>query len=304
MTEKKWREELIATLQLESYQYDEPMYRYTSFRIGGPADLLIEAQTVDELARTVEYCQQVGVFWFLLGRGTNILVKDQGVRGVVLRLGKGFSSINVEGRRIKAGGAASLAAVAEQAARNNLTGLEFASGIPGSIGGALFMNAGAYGSEMQEVVLEAKVYRPGSGVIVLKKEELEFGYRFSRLQKEEGIILEVVLELNRGEEAQIRAKMAELNGRRKDKQPLEYPSAGSVFKRPKGKFAGQLIEEAGLKGKRVGNAQVSPKHAGFIVNIGNATAQEVLDLIELVRVEVHNQAGLWLEPEIRILGGE
>lgn len=302
MQEKDWRAELMATVQPENYWYDEPMFRHTSFRIGGPADLLIEVATPDELARTVEYCRKAGVFWFLLGRGSNILVKDEGIRGVVLKLGKGFSQLTVEGEKIRTGAALSLAAVAEQAARKGLAGLEFAAGIPGSVGGAVFMNAGAYGREMREVVGEAHLYRPGKGFSVYRHDELEFSYRSSRLQTEEAICLEVVLELTAGEEARIRRRMEEYNGRRREKQPLEYPSAGSVFKRPEGDFAGRLIEEAGLKGKRVGNAQVATKHAGFIVNLGGATAQDVLDLVALVREEVHEKSGVWLEPEIRILG--
>ncbi|NLW56411.1 MAG: UDP-N-acetylmuramate dehydrogenase [Firmicutes bacterium] len=304
MPGKDWRAELIAAVQPENYRYDEPMSRHTSFRIGGPADLMIEVETPDELARTVEYCRKSGIFWFLLGRGTNLLVKDEGIRGVVLKLGREFSRISVEGKKIRVGAAVSLAKVAEQAARNGLAGLEFASGIPGSVGGAVFMNAGAYGREMQDVVSAVHLYRPGKGFSIYRREKLGFSYRSSRLQTEEAICLEVVLELAAGEEAQIRQEMGELNSRRREKQPMEYPSAGSVFKRPPGDFAGRLIEEAGLKGKQVGQAQVAPKHAGFIINLGGAAAQDVLDLMALVREEVHRKSGVWLEPEIRVLGDD
>ncbi len=303
MPGKDWRAELIAAVQPGNYRYDEPMSHHTSFRIGGPADLMIEVGTPDELARTVDYCRQAGIFWFLLGRGTNLLVKDEGIRGVVLKLAGEFSRITIEGEKIKAGAALSLAMVAEQAARHGLAGFEFASGIPGSIGGAVFMNAGAYGREMKDVVSAVHVYEPGQGFKIYQRDEMEFAYRSSRLQTEGGICLEVLLALTPGEEGLIRQEMGELNSRRREKQPLEYPSAGSVFKRPSHDFAGRLIEEAGLKGKQVGKAQVALKHAGFIINLGGATAQDVLELIALVQEEVYRKSGVWLEPEIRVIGG-
>ena len=304
MMEENWRERLVIDLELKDYVYDLPLAQVTSFRIGGPADLFVEPGTPDQLADVIEYCQEKQVPWFFLGRGSNLLVRDKGIRGVVIRLGKQFSYVEVEGRRLKAGAATPLSIVAEAAVRHSLAGLEFASGIPGSMGGAVFMNAGAYGGEMQQVVQEVEVYLPGRGRRSLGRESLCFGYRHSVLQEEQMIALAVSLELAPGEAEAIRAKMADFNRRRKSKQPLNLPSAGSVFKRPDGYYAGTLIQEAGLKGARVGDAQVSEKHAGFIVNLGRATADDVLRLIALVRKEVMKKFGVNLEPELRTVGEE
>jgi UDP-N-acetylmuramate dehydrogenase len=265
---------------------------------------LVEINTREELARLITYCERETIPWLFLGRGTNVLINDDGFRGVVVQLGPDFNRIAVEGNNLRAGAAAPLALVAETAARNGLSGLEFASGIPGSLGGGVYMNAGAYGREMKDVLVRAEVYHVDTGFTNLKREELAFGYRTSILQQTRGILVEAHLQLTSGDEAVIRAEMKVLNGKRREKQPLELPSAGSVFKRPVGTFAGRLIEEAGLKGKTVGRAQVSPKHAGFIVNLGGATAQDVLTLIKEVQMEVERSTGYWLEPEIRILGGE
>ncbi|NLM36544.1 MAG: UDP-N-acetylmuramate dehydrogenase [Firmicutes bacterium] len=294
----------MAEVKPERYRYDEPLAGYTSFRIGGPADLLVEVNTRAELAELVGYCERTGLPWFFLGRGTNVLVDDAGFRGVVLRLGPDFARITAEDHCLRAGAAAPLALVAETAARHGLSGLEFAAGIPGSLGGGIFMNAGSYGGELKDVVVAAEVYQPGTGFASLNREELQFGYRSSILQKTGGILVEALLRLTPGDEAAIRARMKELNAQRRAKQPLEYPSAGSVFKRPEGAFAGKLIEEAGLKGRRIGQAQVSPKHAGFIVNLGGATARDVLALIEEVQTAVFQRTGFRLEPEIRILRRE
>ncbi|MBA2131997.1 UDP-N-acetylmuramate dehydrogenase [Capillibacterium thermochitinicola] len=291
----------MAEVKPERYRYDEPLAGYTSFRIGGPADLLVEVNTRAELANLISYCERAGIPWFFLGRGSNVLVDDAGFRGVVLRFGPDFARIKVEGTCLRAGAAAPLALVAEAAARHSLSGLEFASGIPGSLGGGIYMNAGSYGGEMKDVVISAEVYRPRTGFTILSREELKFGYRSSVLQELGGILVEALLQLTPGDEAVIRNRMKELNAQRRAKQPLEYPSAGSVFKRPEGAFAGKLIEEAGLKGYRIGQAQVSPKHAGFIVNLGGATARDVLALIKEVQTVVFERTGYRLEPEIRIL---
>ena len=304
MKGENWRDALIAEVKPERYRYDEPLAGYTSFRIGGPADLLVEVNTRAELAELVGYCERTGLPWFFLGRGTNVLVDDAGFRGVVLRLGPDFARITAEDHCLRAGAGAPLALVAETAARHGLSGLEFAAGIPGSLGGGIFMNAGSYGGELKDVVVAAEVYQPGTGFASLNREELQFGYRSSILQKTGGILVEALLRLTPGDEAAIRARMKELNAQRRAKQPLEYPSAGSVFKRPEGAFAGKLIEEAGLKGRRIGQAQVSPKHAGFIVNLGGATARDVLALIEEVQTAVFQRTGFRLEPEIRILRRE
>lgn len=304
MEDKIWRKKMVEDLNLTHYKFDEPMSRLTSFKIGGPADLLVEPETPEELAGIVEYCLEYDIPWIFLGRGSNLLVRDKGVRGVAIRLGKGFCYTKVEGTRMWAGAATPLSTVAEVAAGHSLSGLEFASGIPGSVGGAVFMNAGAYEGEMCQVVVETKLYKPGEGFLTLKKEELCFGYRRSRLQQEKLIALQVTMELSPGEESAVREKMADYNNRRRSKQPLELPSAGSVFKRPEGHYAGRLIEEAGLKGARIGDAQVSEKHAGFIVNLGKATARDVLALIALVREEVFKKFGVSLEPEVRVIGEE
>lgn len=304
MKSKDWRETLIAEVKPERFRYDEPLAGYTSFRIGGPADLLVEVNTRAELAKLISYCERMAIPWFFLGRGTNVLVDDTGLRGVALRFGPDFARITVDGVCLRAGAAAPLALVAETAARHGLSGLEFASGIPGSLGGGVFMNAGSYGGEMKDVVVAAEVYQPGIGFVTFSRDEMAFGYRTSILQKTGGILVEALLQLTPGDETAIRAEMKRLNAQRRAKQPLDYPSAGSVFKRPAGAFAGQLIEEAGLKGRRIGQAQVSPKHAGFIVNLGGATARDVLALIEEIQTIVFQRTGYRLEPEIRILGRE
>lgn len=300
--EENWREKLVADLEVTNYAYDLPLAKLTSFRIGGPADLFVELDTPGQLEELIEYCQEKEIPWFFMGRGSNLLVRDKGIRGVVIRLGRQFSYVKVEGRRLRAGAATPLSMVAEIAARHSLAGLEFASGIPGSLGGAVFMNAGAYGGEMQQVVQEVEVYLPGRGRRVLAREDLRFGYRYSILQEEQMIALAALLELTSGESGAIRAKMSDFNSIRKNKQPLTLPSAGSVFKRPEGYYAGTLIQEAGLKGVRIGDAQVSEKHAGFIVNLGQATAEDVLALITLIRDEVRRKFGVNLEPELRVVG--
>src|SRR5690554_2875962 len=300
----KWREKMVLEVKLANYDFDLPLARVTSFRIGGPADLYVEPETSGKLREVIEYCFRNNIPWLFLGRGSNVLVKDKGVRGVVIRLGKGFSYTKVEEQQVKAGAATPLSVVAEVAAKHALTGLEFASGIPGSTGGAVFMNAGAYGGEMKQVVHRVEVYEPGGDIRTLDREALGFAYRSSVLQQGRQIVLEVLMELAVGKEEAIREKMADYNQKRRQKQPLEFPSAGSVFKRPEGYYAGALIQEAGLKGARIGDARVSDKHAGFIINTGKATAADVLALIELVQTQVSKKCGVRLEPELRIVGDD
>lgn len=295
---------MVKELELPVYTFDFPMDRMTSFRIGGPADLLVEVENSGELAGVVEYCRRENIPWLLVGKGSNLLVRDGGIRGTVVRLGKGFHYVRVEGEKLRAGGGTVLSRAAEAAAGHGLSGLEFASGIPGSVGGAVFMNAGAYGGEIAQVLTTVYLYRPGEGFYHRSRKELSFGYRQSRLQKEGQIVLEGLFELSRGEEGRIREKMSEFNSRRKEKQPLEFPNAGSIFKRPPGAFAGRLITEAGLRGVRIGDAQVAEKHAGFIVNRGRATARDVLTLIGLIKEEVRKKSGILLETEIRVVGEE
>lgn len=293
---------MVEELQLKEYFFDLPMSKITSFRVGGPADLVVEAATPGELATAIEYCRREGIPWLLVGKGTNLLVRDGGIRGVVVRLGRGFQEIKVWENKILAGAAVPLSRLAETAAAASLAGLEFASGIPGSVGGAVFMNAGAYDGEMSQVVREVTAFLPGQGLVRFKGDDLCFGYRRSCLQNRKAIALAVQFQLRPGDKEEIFAKMADLTARREAKQPLEMPSAGSVFKRPPGHFAGGLIEAAGLKGLKVGGAQVSPKHAGFIVNTGTATAKDVLQLIATVQKRVFEHSGLWLETEVRVVG--
>ncbi len=301
---REWRERMVEELQLKEYVFDLPMSKITSFRVGGPADLVVEAATHEELATVIEYCRREEIPWLLVARGTNLLVRDGGIRGVVVRLGRGFQEIKVWENNLLAGAGVALSRLAEAAAVAGLSGLEFASGIPGSVGGAVFMNAGAYGGEIGQLITGASLYQPGAGFIRRTREELGFAYRRSRLQDEGEILLDAQFLLIPGEEAEIRAKMAELNRRRKEKQPLEFPSAGSIFKRPPGAFAGRLIEAAGLKGVRIGDAQVAEKHAGFIINRGQATAREILSLINRVKEEVYQKSGILLETEVRVVGEE
>ena len=306
---------------------EEPLSRHTSFRVGGPAEIFVKPQTTDEL---IEIWNSTG--WNLLpveiiGDGTNVLVSDAGLRGIVICTNKMNGIDLLEGGRIRARAGARLSKVAEVACRAGLAGFEFASGIPGTVGGAVYMNAGAYDHDIGEFCESVTMLdvgtacgRPGlaqcypaggqrpplqnphAGIIVKPGTEMEFGYRKSCVQQGNMIVLEAIFQLQPGSPAEIRAKMNELNSRRRASQPLDMPSAGSTFKRPPGHFAGKLIEDSGLKGFTIGGAQVSRKHAGFIVNTGSATAQDIYDLIQAVREKVHENFNIWLEPEIKLLG--
>ncbi|MEG2069152.1 MAG: UDP-N-acetylmuramate dehydrogenase [Acidaminococcaceae bacterium] len=280
----------------------ESMKLHTSFRIGGPADLLVIPQDASTLALIVAEAHRRALPLIILGNGSNVLVKDQGIRGVVVKLGNALKTITCIGTKLQAGAGLSLATVAAQAAKYSLTGMEFAVGIPGSIGGAVFMNAGAYDGTMQQIVSEVTVLKPDGSVAVLTPAELAFGYRTSSLQTSGYIVTEITLQLTQGESDIISAKMADFTKRRITKQPLDLPNAGSMFKRPVGNYAGTLIETTGLKGYQVGGAQVSTKHAGFVVNVGDATAADVLQLISEVQNKVLAASGVWLEPEVRVFG--
>lgn len=281
---------------------DEPMANHTTFRIGGPADYLVLPSSVSEMKEILALAEQFDLPVTVLGRGSNVLVSDKGIRGLVMRLGKHMSQIRHEGNRIFAGAGASLGDVSRYAAKLGLTGLEFAIGIPGTIGGAVFMNAGAYEGEMRQVVTAVTAICPDGGLGRYEGEELEFSYRHSAFSENGCLICEVELLLSAGDETAIRAKMEECTSRRNSKQPVELPSAGSVFKRPPGYYAGTLIEQSGLKGLTIGGAQVSEKHAGFIVNIGGATASDVMTLIREVQRRVYEKFTVLLEPEIRQIG--
>ena len=280
---------------------NEPLARHTTFRVGGPADVLFLPESAEELQRAMELAREAGEDCLVIGNGSNLLVRDGGVRGQVIKLAGPMSGVSVEGTAIRAQAGASLSQVSRAALQASLTGLEFASGIPGSLGGALAMNAGAYGGELSQVVREAMVLMDGR-VQTLSREELAMGYRTTRVLREGGIVLSAVLDLKEGDAPQIAATMDDLNRRRREKQPLSFPSAGSTFKRPEGYFAGALIEQAGLKGYAIGGAQVSEKHAGFLINRGGATASDLLRLIEYVQERVYAQSGVRLETEVRICG--
>ena len=281
---------------------DEPMKRHTTFRIGGPADFFLLPSTVDEVWGILEICREEELPYFILGNGSNLLVSDKGYRGVIIQLYRNFSNISVEGNEICASSGALLSQIAAAARNASLTGFEFAGGIPGTLGGAVFMNAGAYGGELKDVLKEAVVMTEQGEILTLPVEKLEMGYRTSRIKKAGYLVLEARLVLEQGDMDKIRDITKDLTEKRVSKQPLEYPSAGSTFKRPEGYFAGKLIMDAGLRGYQVGDAQVSEKHCGFVINKGNATAADVLTLIENVREKVQEQFGVTLEPEVKFLG--
>lgn len=294
---------LISFAGEERVLVDQLMERYTTFRIGGPADILFYPETAQEILVAQALAVEAEVPVTVIGCGSNLLVGDKGVRGLVIALGKPFGGIEVEGNVIHAQAGARMSALANAALAHGLAGLEFASGIPGSVGGGVYMNAGAYGGQLSDVIRDVELIRDGM-VVRVPAEEMDFGYRHSAAMDEEALITGATFVLQPGDPEEIRAKMSDLNGRRRDKQPLEYPSAGSVFKRPEGYFAGALIEQSGLKGCSVGGAQVSEKHAGFIVNRGGATAQDVCDLVEHVQQTVQQKFGVWLDTEIRFIGEE
>ncbi len=276
----------------------EPMSRHTTFRVGGPAELFLEIRTASEIQKLLTFFQESGTKYFIVGNGSNLLVSDGGYDGAILHIGEGFDKIGVVGEKVRAQAGALLGRAALTAQQNSLTGLEFAFGIPGSVGGAAVMNAGAYGGEMSQVVSMVTGFTSDGDEVKLFNKELDFGYRKSILKQEKIVVAEVEFCLSDGSPEEISMKMNDLTGRRRAKQPLEYPSAGSTFKRPEGHFAGKLIMDAGLKGLCVGGAQVSEKHCGFIINKGGATAADVRQLMKKVQDRVKEQSGVELEPEI------
>lgn len=281
---------------------NEPMSRHTTFRTGGPACLFLRPENQDQLKKVMDFVRRLGTDYFVLGNGSNLLVSDEGYDGVIISLSK-FNKVELKGtNQIYVEAGAMNSTIASFARDNALTGFEFAAGIPGTIGGAMIMNAGAYGGEMAQVVTEVTVLSPEGEIMVLDNNTMEFGYRTSAIKNKGFIVLSVLLTLKRGKEEEITAQMKELAEKRRDKQPLEYPSAGSTFKRPEGYFAGKLIEDAGLRGFSVGDAQVSEKHCGFVVNKGNATSSEIYDLIKHVQKTVYDKFNVKLEPEVILLG--
>ncbi|MCH3943881.1 MAG: UDP-N-acetylmuramate dehydrogenase [Atopobiaceae bacterium] len=281
---------------------DEPMREHTTFEVGGPADLFVVPERQGQVAPIIEACREAGAPLFVLGRGSDLLVSDAGYRGVVLAVADGLDDLLVEGTDVVCEAGVTLRDAAEAACALGLSGLEFACGIPGSVGGAVFMNAGAYDGQMSDVLKSVKALTPTGEPVEIAGEELEMGYRTSRVRTEGLVVLTATLSLEPGSEEDIRARMDDLTARREAKQPLEYPSAGSTFKRPEGHFAGKLVTDAGLKGFSVGGAMVSEKHAGFVINAGGASAADVLAVIRHVQDEVLRQFGVSLEPEVRMLG--
>ena len=287
----------------DKIKINEPMAGHTTFKTGGPADIMLLPESAEEITEAIKICKSNSLPCILIGNGSNLLVRDKGIRGVVIKLGKGFSRIEVKDCRVRAQAGALLSTVANAAYKASLKGMEFAAGIPGSIGGAVCMNAGAYGGEMKDIIKEVTVF-DGEKIKTISNNEAEFEYRNSRIMKEKMTVLEAVMELEKGETEEIKALMDELAARRREKQPLDKPSAGSTFKRPEGHFAGKLIEEAGLRGFSIGGAQVSEKHCGFVVNRGGATSRDILELIDEIKRRVYDNSGVMLECEVRLIGEE
>lgn len=292
---------LIENLSNENVKINEPMKNHTSFKIGGPVDILVTPETYEQVQYVIKHSKENNIPYFIMGNGSNLLVRDGGIRGLVIKFCK-LNKVRVEGNRIIAQSGVLLSKVSNVAARNNLQGFEFASGIPGSIGGALTMNAGAYNGEVSQVVESAVVLGKHGQILNLSKEELELGYRASSILKNGYVVLEAVLKLKVGDSKSIYNRIKELTEKRKTKQPLEYPSAGSTFRRPQGYFAAKLIEESGLKGANVGDAEVSEKHSGFIINKGNASAKDILNLINIVQNTVKDKFDVELYTEVLIIG--
>ena len=286
----------------ENVHTDEPMSRHTTFRIGGNADYFVKPGNADEVAAVIAVCREYNIPYFILGNGINLLVSDDGYRGMIINIMDNMDSVTVDGRIITAQAGAMLVRVSVMARDNALTGLEFASGIPGTIGGAVYMNAGAYGGEMKNVVKTVRAIDEYGRIYELDSEKMDFSYRHSIVEERKLIVLEVTLELEHGSREAIDDRMKELAEARRSKQPLEYPSAGSTFKRPEGYFAGKLIMDAGLRGYSVGGAQVAEKHCGFVINKGGATASDVVELIRDVQHDVDDKFGVTLEPEVKMLG--
>ena len=295
-------EKLCAIAGEENVLQDEPMSGHTTFRIGGPADFFVTPSKAEEIRRIIELCRAEKVPYYVVGNRSNLLVGDKGYRGVIIQIYKNMNRISVAGEEISVQAGALLSKVAAAACEAELEGMEFASGIPGTMGGAVRMNAGAYGGEMKQVLKMAVVLTPEGEIVTIPAEEMGMGYRTSIVSKMDYVVLEAVLSLKRGRKAEIRARMDELREKRVEKQPLEYGSAGSTFKRPEGYFAGKLIQDAGLRGCRIGNAQVSEKHCGFVINLGGATAAEVSELMTEVVRRVEETSGVTLKPEVKRIG--
>ena len=293
---------LINITGKDNVRINEPMKNHTTFKIGGPAQYYVTPESVTQIQEVVSLCRDMNIPLHVIGNGSNILVGDDGVDGVVLALFNTFSDYEIKDNVITAQAGMSLIKLAVIALREGLTGLEFASGIPGSVGGAVYMNAGAYDGQMKDVVTSVTVLDEAGDIRILGRDELDMGYRTSTVAKHNMIVLQVIIELKAGDKEQIKDRMNQLSELRKQKQPLEYPSAGSTFKRPEGYFAGKLIADAGLKGYSIGGAAVSEKHAGFVVNMGGATAKDVVELTDYIKKRIIEQFGVTLELEIKKIG--
>lgn len=301
----RFYDKLQALVAQEQITKDEPLSKHTTFRIGGPCDYFVDIKKEEELISVLHLCKEEGVPYFLIGNGSNLLVADEGVRGVVLKINDCSEEFTIQeeedGTIVTGSAGMNLTTFAMKVAKHGLTGFEFAAGIPGSLGGAVFMNAGAYGGEIKDHIISAKVVSMEGEILTLTKEELQLSYRKSIAQEKGYLILNATFRFPKGDEASIRKKIEELNRQRKEKQPLEYPSAGSTFKRPEGYFAGKLIMDAGLRGYRVGGAMVSEKHCGFVINAGNATAADVVQLMKDVSRMVEEKYHVILEPEVKMI---
>ena len=294
--------QLLNILEEESVKIDEPMKKHISFKVGGPADFLVKPKTEEELAKVIKFAKEENIPYLVIGNGSNLLVKDGGIRGIVIELSDNFNNFEIEGNIIKAQSGALLAILGRNALRNSLTGIEFAAGIPGTLGGALAMNAGAYGGEMKDIVKSVRLMDTDGNIVEFSNEQMEFEYRRSILSRTDYIVLSAVMELKEGNADEIKEVMADYSNRRTTKQPLNFPSAGSTFKRPEGHFAAKLIDDCGLRGLTLRGAQVSDKHCGFVINKDGADAKAILDLMFVVKSTVNAKFGIMLEEEVKILG--
>ena len=299
---EEMRQKFIEIFGNNRVLFDEPMRQHTTFRIGGPADVFAMPENYEQIREVLRLCKEEKLPFFVLGNGSNLLVSDSGYRGVIIQMDRNMEEIRLDGEEIHACAGALLSSVAVAARNASLTGFEFAGGIPGTIGGAAVMNAGAYGGELKDVLKEVTVMTREGEILTIPADKLEMGYRTSIIKTAGYLVLEAVISLKKGDEEKIRAVMKELSERRTEKQPLDYPSAGSTFKRPEGYFAGKLIMDSGLRGYRAGGAQVSEKHCGFVINAGGATAEDVRSLMDHVIRVVREKYGVTLEPEVKFLG--
>ena len=293
---------LLNILDEKDIKLDEPMKKHISFRVGGPADILVKPRTEEQIKNIIDFAKKENIPYIVKGNGSNLLVKDGGIRGIVIEITDNFNSYEIEDKIIKVQSGALLSIIGRAALKQNLKGFEFAAGIPGTIGGALAMNAGAYGGEMKDIVKSVRLMDTDGNIFNFSNEDMKFGYRKSILSKSDYIVLDAEIELEKGDYEEIKEMMKDFSNRRITKQPLNLPSAGSTFKRPEGYFAAKLIDDSGLRGLTLRNAQVSDKHCGFVVNLGDARARDILDLMYVVKSTVKNKFGVTLEEEVKILG--